>query len=178
MIRKKKCPHLKNKQKKEKLQEKAAREKANLDDNVRKRNAIEERLNSTKALDKLKERESELKRQNEEDQAIIQDDNTLPSEREAAEARVVERNEALTHLQTQIEERERALPLSGQVKEVFQKIWCDGDSHISHHRRHYRGCRGGSHKHSESHRQSYGKRSKRHWLESWLNSSLSDWLDR
>ena len=90
----------------------------------------------------------------------------------------MERNEALTHLQTQIEERERALPLSGQVKEIFKKIWCDGDSHIARHRHHYWGCRGGSHKRSESHRQSYGKRSKRHWLESWLNSSLSDWLDR
>ena len=66
---------------KDKLQEKAAREKANLDDNVRKRNAIEERLNSTKALDKLKEQESELKRQKEEDQAIIQDDNTTPRPR-------------------------------------------------------------------------------------------------
>ena len=77
----------------------------------KKRNEIEERLNSTKPLEELKERESELRRQNEEDQAIIQDENVFPSDREAAEARVVERNEELARLQTQIEEREAAMPL-------------------------------------------------------------------
>ena len=56
---------------------------------------MEERLNNTKSLDELKEKLNEINRQNEEDQAIIQDENTTPSEREAAEARVAERTEEL-----------------------------------------------------------------------------------
>ena len=52
------------------------------------RNEIEERLNNTKALDELKGRENDLKRLNEEDQKIIQDEKTSQSEREAAEERV------------------------------------------------------------------------------------------
>ena len=60
-------------------------------------------------------------RQNEEDQAIIQDQMASPSERETAEGRVAERNEEPRRLQTQVEERERALPLSERVKEIFKK---------------------------------------------------------
>jgi len=52
---------------------------------------MEERLKSTKPLDDLKERESELQHQNQEDQVIIQDENATPSEKEAAEVRVAER---------------------------------------------------------------------------------------
>ena len=84
-------------------------------------NALEEELNSTKTLDELKEREGELRRQNVEDRAVIQDDNTTPSAREAAEARVAERNEELARLQTQVEELERALPLCERFKEIFKK---------------------------------------------------------
>lgn len=67
------------------------RRKASLAEKERKRNVMEERLNSTKPLDDLNERESEICRQNEEDQAIIQDENTTPSAREAAEASVAEK---------------------------------------------------------------------------------------
>ena len=59
--------------------------------------------------------------QNEEDRAVIQDENTSPSKREAAEARVAERNKELPRFQTQIEERERALPLRKRIKEIFKK---------------------------------------------------------
>jgi len=59
---------------------------------------MEERLNETKPLEDLKEQESELQRQNEEDQAIIQDENASPSDLQAAEGRVAERNEELAHL--------------------------------------------------------------------------------
>jgi len=72
-------------------------------------------------LDSLKERESDLQRQNEEDQAIIQDENASPSDKEAAEDRVAERNEELTRLQTQVAERERTRPLLERVKEIFKK---------------------------------------------------------
>ena len=74
--------------KKRELQRKVDRDKARLAEKGRERNLIEERLNSTKPLDDLNERESELRQQNSEDQAIIDATDTSPSEREAAEARV------------------------------------------------------------------------------------------
>ena len=72
-------------------------------------------------MDDLKEQEIKLKHQNEEDQAIIQDENTSPSEREAAGARVAVRNKELWRLQTQVEEREAAMPLREKVCEIFKK---------------------------------------------------------
>ena len=100
---------------------KVNRERAKLAQIEKDRNEIEKRLNNTKAIDELKEQESELKGQNEEDQATIQDDNTSPSEREAAEARVAERNEELSRLRTQIEEREAGMPLRERIREIFKK---------------------------------------------------------
>ena len=87
----------------------------------RERNTMEARLNDTRTLDELKEQEAELQRQNEEDQAVIDDENTSPSDKQAAEGRVAERQEELARLQTQIDERERALPLRERVKEIFKK---------------------------------------------------------
>ncbi|KAL9980506.1 hypothetical protein ACROYT_G009106 [Oculina patagonica] len=86
-----------------------------------KRNTLEENLNNTKGLDDLKEKEAEIKQQNEEDKKIIEDDNASPSEKQAAEDRVAERTEELGRLQTQIAERERALPLRERIKEIFKK---------------------------------------------------------
>ena len=105
----------------EKEQAKVDRLRASLAAKESETNAMEERLNQTKPLDDLKEQESELQRQNEEDQAIIQDENASPSDKEAAEGRVAERNEELARLQTQIAERKRARPLSERVKEIFKK---------------------------------------------------------
>ena len=65
------------------------------------------RLNTTKTLDKLNEHEAELKRQNEEDRVIIADENTSPSETEATEERVAEKQEELGWLRTQVGEREK-----------------------------------------------------------------------
>lgn len=101
--------------------QKYARLEASVEEQIKNRNAMEERLNQTKPLDDLKEQESDLQRQNAEDQAIIQDENASPSDIEAARERVEERNEELARLQTQIEERERALPLLERVKEIFKK---------------------------------------------------------
>ena len=53
---------------------------------------------------------------------MIEDENTSPSEREAAEARIEEREEELTRLNPQIQEREEALPLRERVKNVFKKL--------------------------------------------------------
>ena len=79
----------------EKEQAKVDRLRASLAAKESETNAMEEKLNQTKPLDDLKERESELQHQNEEDQAIIQDENASPSDKEAAEGRVAERNEEL-----------------------------------------------------------------------------------
>ena len=120
--RKKKAASLEKEAKnKEKAKARVDRERAKLYQIEKERNEIEERLNNTKALDELKERENDLKRQNEEDQKIIQDENTSPSEREAAEERVAERNEELDRLQTQIGERESAMPLRERVREIFKE---------------------------------------------------------
>jgi len=106
---------------KQKAEEKVSRERAKLDEIVKKRNLIEERLNSTKPLDDLNEREAELMQQNAEDQAIIDATDTSPSDRQAAEARVEERNEELARLQTQTAKREEAMPLRERIKEIFKK---------------------------------------------------------
>ena len=106
---------------KQKVEEKVSRERGKLDEIVKKRNLVEEQLNSTKPLDELNQREAELLQQNAEDQAIIDVMDTSPSERQAAEARVEERNEELARLQTQIAEREEAMPLRERIKEIFKK---------------------------------------------------------
>ena len=106
---------------KEKEKERVDKLRLNLAAKEKERNTLEERLNTSKSLDEMNEQEAELKRQNEEDRAIIDDENTSPSEREAAEGRVAERREELARLRTQIEERERAMPLCERVKEIFKK---------------------------------------------------------
>ena len=95
--------------------------RASLTAKERERNTMEARLNDTRTLDELKEQEAELQRQNEEDQAVIDNADTSPSDKQAAEGRVAERQEELARLQTQIDERERALPLRERVKEIFKK---------------------------------------------------------
>ena len=85
------------------------------------RNTMEVRLNDTRTLDELKEQEAELQRQNEEDQAVINNEDASPSDKQAAEGRVAERQEELARLRMQIDERERALPLRERVKEIFKK---------------------------------------------------------
>jgi len=72
---------------------------------------LERRFNSTRSFDALKQQESNLLRLNEKDQAIIDDDDAAELEKEAAEERVAARNEELARLQTQIAEREDAMPL-------------------------------------------------------------------
>jgi len=92
-----------------------------IDETVKKRNLVEEWLNSTKPLDDLNSREAELRQKNDEDQAVIDDTNTSSSEKEAARDRIEERVEELARLQTQIAEREEAMPLRERIKEIFKK---------------------------------------------------------
>jgi len=105
----------------DKIQSDIVRLGATISEKERKTNAMQERLNQTKTLDELKDQESEMKSQNAEDQAIMQDENASPSDKEAAEGRVAERNEELARLQPQIAERERERPLLERVKEIFKK---------------------------------------------------------
>ena len=82
------------------------------------KNTVEERLNGTKSLDKLREREGELKRKNEDDKEIIENEDTSPSDREAAQARF---EEELERLAPQVTEREEQMPLREKLKEIFKK---------------------------------------------------------
>ena len=59
------------------------------------RNTMEARLNDTRTLDELKEQEAELQRQNEENQAVIDNEDASPSDKQAAEGRVEERQRSL-----------------------------------------------------------------------------------
>ena len=87
----------------------------------RERNAIEERLNSTKHLDELDDDESRLKKLNEEDQAIIDDVYASEFDKEAARERMSARNEEISQLQAQISERESAMSLRERIKQTFKK---------------------------------------------------------
>ena len=75
----------------------------------------------TKQTEEINEREEELKKQNEEDEKILNDENAFPQDREAAEERIAQRNEELAGLQTVVQEREAAMPLRERIKEIFKK---------------------------------------------------------
>ena len=87
----------------------------------RTRDSLERRFNCTRSFDALKEQESNLLGLNEEDQAIIDDDDAAELEKEAAEERVAARNEKFARFRTQIAEREAAMPLGERIKEIFKK---------------------------------------------------------
>jgi len=105
----------------EKNQERVDKIAARLAEVKSKRNAVEEGLNSTKTLDELKEQKRERLRKNEEDQAIIKDENASDSEKEAARDRVAARNAERDRLQPQIEARERILSVRERVKKYLKK---------------------------------------------------------
>ena len=74
-----------------------------------------------KPLDELKQRAEELNQHITEDMRLIEDENTSPSEREAARERLAVRNEELETLNEEIEARERQRPLLERVKDIFKK---------------------------------------------------------
>ena len=88
---------------------------------TKERAEIELRLNRTKTLNELEEQYETLKRENEEDRKVVDDDNATSSEKQAATERIAERDEEIARLEPQIQEREEALPLRERVKNIFKK---------------------------------------------------------
>ena len=104
-----------------KLQKDVDKLQATYSAKVKERNEIEAGLNRTKTLSEMEERYETLKRANEEDQRVIDDENATSSDKQAAEARMEERREELERLEPQIQPREEALPLRERVKNIFKK---------------------------------------------------------
>ena len=88
---------------------------------AKERDELELGLNRTKPLNELDERYETLKRENETDRKIVDDDNATSSDKQAATERIIEREEEMERLGQQIQEREEALPLRERVKNIFKK---------------------------------------------------------
>ena len=74
-----------------------------------------------KTLNELEQEAEELNRKIAEDKQLIVDENTSPSERAAAEARLSENEAELDRINTEIEVRERERPLLERIKDIFKK---------------------------------------------------------
>ena len=79
------------------------------------RNELRETLNE------LEQEAEKLNRKIAEDKQLIVDENTSPSERAAAEARLSENEAELDRINTEIEVRERERPLLERIKDIFKK---------------------------------------------------------
>ena len=79
------------------------------------------RVKEEKPLDELEQEAEELNRKIAEDRQLIDDENTSPSERAAAEARLSENEAELDRINTEIEARERERPLLERIKDIFKK---------------------------------------------------------
>ena len=85
------------------------------------KNELTAKKDALKPLDELKQQAEELETRITEDKRVIEDENTSPSERAAAEARVAENEAELERVNTEIEVRERQRPLLKRVKDIFKK---------------------------------------------------------
>ena len=72
-------------------------------------------------MKELEQEAEELNRKITEDKQLIEDENTSPSERAAAEARLSENEAELDRVNTEIEVRERERPLLERIKDIFKK---------------------------------------------------------
>ena len=89
-----------------------------LDQHLNELRAKEETL---KPLDELEQEAEEINRKIVEDRQLIDDENTSPSERAAAEARLSENEAELDRVNAEIEVRERERPLLERIKDIFKK---------------------------------------------------------
>ena len=69
---------------------------------TKERNGTEAELNRPKPHGELEERYETLKRENEDDRKIIDDDNATSSDKQAATERIIERDEEIARLEPQI----------------------------------------------------------------------------
>ena len=72
-------------------------------------------------LNELEQEAEELNRKITEDKQLIDDENTSPSKRAAAEARVAENEAELDRVNAEVEARERERPLLERIKDIFKK---------------------------------------------------------
>ena len=72
-------------------------------------------------LNELEQEAEELNRKIVEDKQLIVDENTSPSERAAAEARLSENEAELDRINTEIAVREKERPLLERIKDIFKK---------------------------------------------------------
>ena len=111
-----------------KLAKQADKIRTEVDKLVRERRELETRKNelaakkdALKPLDGLKQQAEEFETRITEDKRVVEDENTSPSERAAAEARIAENEAELERVNTEIEVRERQRPLLERVKDIFKK---------------------------------------------------------
>ena len=84
-------------------------------------NELREKAETLKPLKELEQEAEELNRKITEDKQLIEDENTSPSERAAAEARLSENEAELDRVNAEIEVRERERPLLERIKDIFKK---------------------------------------------------------
>ena len=84
-------------------------------------NELRVKEETLKPLDALKQEAEELETKITEDKQLIDDENTSPSDRAAAEARLSENEAELDRINTEIEGRERERPLLERIKDIFKK---------------------------------------------------------
>ena len=84
-------------------------------------NELRTKEETLKPLKELEQEAEELKTKITEDKQLIDDENTSPSERAAAEARVAENEAELDRVNAELEVRERERPLLERIKDIFKK---------------------------------------------------------
>jgi len=138
--------------------QKISRLEANIASEGQARNSLERRFNSTRSFDTLKEQESHLLQLNEEDQAIINDDDD-----DVANS---DRGKRSSHASPRKDKRD------------LQKIWCDLEGCRVSCGRHDWGGRRLDYQRFESDRQSDGRWSQRRQGEAGLSAARPDWPGR
>ena len=104
-----------------KLQQELNKTRLRKGETERRLGELKARKDDSQPLDKLKQRAEELNQNITEDIRLIENENTSPSEREAARERLAVRNEELETVNEEIEARERQRPLLERVKDIFKK---------------------------------------------------------
>ena len=102
-----------------------AKLKAQIATKTKERNKLQAGLDSTKPLDELKQQADELNQHITEDLRIVEDENTSPSEREAARERLAERNEELEMVNEEVGVRERQKALAREGERDLQEVRLD-----------------------------------------------------